>query len=213
MASNEVLKISPESQKLLIEYINAAYSVRDEGWQLRNRLEEADRSYLREKDFTEENLKAKLANRAGDPTKLANVQMPLVLESVENSVGFLTNVFLTDYPIFKFVTDPDKQDLALQWNTLVGEDQIYFGWAGELNQAFRNGAKYNFAPIEVDWCRIRRYRPVNGPGGVVLEQTLWEGNRIRAIDPYNTIFDPRVPIHQVPYKRRVRRLHRSYVES
>jgi hypothetical protein len=133
--------------------------VRDEGWQLRNRLEEADRSYLREYDFTEEQLKASLANKRGDKTKLQNMQVPMVMESVENTVGFLSNVFCIDYPMFKFITDPDKQDLALQWNTLVGEDQLYYGWAGEFNLAFRCGAKYNFAPIEVEWCKRIKFKP------------------------------------------------------
>lgn len=199
MAQTDVLNISPDSQVKLWQYIEAAYTTRDEGWQLRNRLEEADRAYMRESDYSEEQRKARLANQLGDKTKLQNLQVPLVMEDVETAVGFLTNVYLVDYPMFKFVADPDKQDLALMWNTLVGEDQVYFGWGGEFNIAFRNGAKYNFAPIEVDWCERRKYKPVNGTQGkgVNLEQQIWAGNRIRAIDPYNTIYDPRVPIHKV----------------
>jgi hypothetical protein len=202
MATKDVLQISEQSQSLLLKYITAAYMVRDEGWQLRNRLEEADRSYLREYDFTEEQLKASLANKRGDKTKLQNMQVPMVMESVENTVGFLSNVFCIDYPMFKFITDPGKQDLALQWNTLVGEDQLYYGWAGEFNLAFRCGAKYNFAPIEVEWCKRIKFKPQNGTGdtGVTLEQTVYEGNRIRCLDPYNVIYDPRVPIHKVHEK-------------
>jgi hypothetical protein len=196
--ARDVLTIDKESQLLMVRYMEAAFLLRDEGWQLRNRLEEADRAYMREFDFTDEQKKAKLANRLGDKTKLQNMQVPMVMESVETTAGFLTNVFLTDYPMFKFVADPDKQDIALQWNTLIGEDQTYFGWAGEFNIAFRNGAKYNFAPIEVEWCKRMRYKPTNGTGtsGVKLEQVTWEGNRVRALDPYNLIYDPRVPIHK-----------------
>lgn len=199
MAQNDILKINTTSQEKLIQFIEACYKVRDEGWQLRNRLEDVDRAYMRESDYSEEQQKAKIANKSGDKTKLQNIQVPMVMESVENTTGFLTNVFLTDYPMFKFITDPDKQDLALMWNSLVGEDQIYFNWAGELNIAFRNGAKYNFAPIETEWCSKKRFKPVNGTskGGVNLEQVIWEGNAIKAIDPYNLIYDPRVPIHQV----------------
>jgi hypothetical protein len=42
----------------------------------------------------------------------------------------------------------------------------------------------------------------NGTGdtGVTLEQTVYEGNRIRCLDPYNVIYDPRVPIHKVHEK-------------
>jgi hypothetical protein len=194
---NNIISVGRDSQEKLLQYITACYSIRDEGWQLRSRLEEADRAYMRESDFSEEQFKANLANKAGDKTKLQNIQVPMVLESVENSVGFLTNVFLTEYPIFKFVSDPDKQDIALMWNTLVGEDQIYFGWVGEFNKAFRNGAKYNFAPIEVEWCERKKYKPISKSGGVALETLTWAGNRIKSIDPYNLIYDPRAPIHKV----------------
>ena len=199
MAQSDILRVNRDSQDKLLKYIDAAYQVRDEGWQLRTRLEEVDRAYMRESDNSAEQRKAQIANKAGDKTKLQNIQVPMVMEDVESTVGFLTNVFLTDYPIFKFISDPDKQDIALMWNTLVGEDQIYFGWNGHLNVAFRSGAKYNFAPIEIDWCKRRRYKPVNGTGkgGVQLEQVTWEGNRIQSLDPYNLIYDPRVPIHEV----------------
>lgn len=199
MAAKDVLVVSAASQEKLLQYVRACYAVRDEGWQLRLRLEEADRAYMRESDFSSEQQKASLANKTGDKTKIQNMQVPMVMESVENTTGFLSNVFCTDYPMFKFVAAPETEDVALMWNTLIGEDQIYYGWTGEFNIAFRNGAKYNFAPIEVDWCKRILYKPVNGTGtkGVELQQIVSEGNRIRSIDPYNLIYDPRVPIHQV----------------
>src|SRR5260221_8530186 len=194
----EILSISVDSQNRLVQYVKAAAFIRDEGWQLRQRLEEADRAYMREYDYTEAQQKAKLANRRGDPNKIQNMQTPLVMESAETSVGFLTNVFTTDYPMFKFASGPESEDLALQWNTLVGEDQVEFGWSGEFNQAFRNGEKYNFAPIEVEWEERNKYKSVNGTGGggSQLRQQIYCGNSITSIDPYNTIYDPRVPIHK-----------------
>lgn len=194
--SSPALTISDSSQDRLLSYIKAAAVIRDEGWQLRNRFEDIDRAYMRERDYTDGQQKAELANRAGDVTKLQNMQVPIIEEAVENTTGFLTNVFASDYPMFKFASDPLKEDLAIMWNALVGEDQIHYGWAGEFNQAFRNAEKYNFAPIEVDWCKERLYKSVNGPTGVALEQTIWEGNKIRTLDPYNTIYDPRCQIHK-----------------
>lgn len=201
MAQRE-LTISSKAQESLMSYIRAAAEIREEGWNLRARFEQVDRAYMRESDQTDEQRKAKAANRAGNPTKLQNMQVPMVLEAVENSTAFLSNVWLTDYPMFSFAADPEDVDLALQWNTLVGEDQIYYGWAGQFNIAFRNGEKYNFSPIEVEWKKNIRYKPSNGPGdkGVVLEEVTQEGNCVRAIDPYNTIYDPRVPICEMHKK-------------
>ena len=39
----EILSISVDSQNRLVQYVKAAAFIRDEGWQLRQRLEEADR--------------------------------------------------------------------------------------------------------------------------------------------------------------------------
>jgi hypothetical protein len=197
MAASSALTIYPDSQIRILTYIRRATEVRDEGWILRNRLEFIDRSYMRTSDLSEEQRKAQNANRAGDPTKLQNMQVPLVEEAVETTVGFLTNVYATDYPMFKFASGPDNEDLALQWNTLVGEDQLHYGWAGQFSIAFRNADKYNFAPIEVDWCKEILYKPIDSKNGTVgLEQEIWAGNKIKAIDPYNTIYDARVPIHR-----------------
>lgn len=198
----DILTIPKDAQKRLSDYVRAACMIRDEGWNLRYRFEGIDRAYMRELDFSETERKAKIANRAGDPTKLRNMQVPMVMEVVDNTKAFLTGVYLTDYPIFKFGSNKDSEELALMWNTLVGEDQVQFGWAAQLNIAFGNGAKYDFAPIEVDWDRQMKYVPKsgNGPKGVVLEQTFWEGNKIYSPDPYNTVYDPRVPISQVHTK-------------
>lgn len=192
------LKISEDAQTKLLTYIRLASEIRDEGWQLRNRFEFIDRAYMRENDFSEEQNKARNANIAGDPTKLQNMQVPLMEEAVENTTGFLTNVFSADYPMFKFASDPKNEDLALMWNSLIGEDQIHYAWAGEFNKAFRMAEKYNIAPIEVDWCKETLYKPVNnGAGtGVGLEQNIWEGNKITCRDPYNLIYDARVPLHK-----------------
>lgn len=197
--SSDVLKISPESQLALLEFMKEASQVRDVGWQNRERFEAIDRAYQLEADRTAENKKAEMANRGNDPTKLRNMQVPMLMESVENTAGFLTNVYCTDYPMFKMAGDPNAEDIALQWNTLIGHDQLNFGWAGEFNKGFRNSAKYNFAPMECDWEERVLYKPTNGAGtkGVALQQVTMAGNAIRAIDPYNTIYDPRVPIHQV----------------
>lgn len=197
MAKDDVLRVDARAQDRLVQYINATSTIQNDGWQNRQRFENIDRSYMRTADYTAEQKKAQRANYAGDPTKLQNIQVPMVMESVENAVGFLSNVFLLDYPMFKFGASPEAEDVALMWNTLVGEDQIHYGWTGQFNIAFRNSDKYNFAPLECDWCTEKLYKIKNGNGsnGQVMEQEIWSGNKITSHDPYNTIYDSRVPIY------------------
>lgn len=194
--SSDPIRIDDRAQEKLVQFARYAFQSQDDVWSLRTRLEQADRNYLRQIDFTEEQRKAQAANKSGDPTKLQNMIVPMVLESVENGASFLTQVFLTEYPMFKFGSGPEMSQVTMMWNTLVGEDQIHYGWAAEFNKAFRNAEKYNFSPILCDWKSERKWKPVSGNGanGVALEQVLWEGNCIESIDPYNVIYDTSCPI-------------------
>lgn len=83
MATPNILSINNDSQEHLINYMHRCFMVRDEGFQLRNRLEEVDRAYMREADFSAEQQKALIANRLGDKTKVQNLQVPMVMEDVE----------------------------------------------------------------------------------------------------------------------------------
>ena len=160
-----------------------------------NRLLDVDRLYMREADFTEEQRKAKLANKYGDAAKLQNIQSPTVYTTVEDSTSFLTNVFCMEYPMFKGLADPQDQEMATAMNTLIGEDQIHFGWTAQFNMAFRDGSKYNLAAIEVDWHKLASKKMAKA--GTTTEEVIYEGNSIARKDPYNLIYDTRVPIAEM----------------
>lgn len=196
---SDIINISADAEKRLVEYARHAYLQQNDVWNLRSRLERVDRNNMRQLDLTEETRKAQAAQLGGDPTKLQNIIVPIVSESVNTGVSFLSQVFLSDYPMFKFGSGPESEDVALMWNTLVGEDQLHYGWAAEFNKAFRNAEKYNFSPIECDWTTEKLYKPQNGngPNGVVMEQVMWEGNKIASINPYNFIYDTRCNIDKL----------------
>jgi len=164
--------------------------------QLRNRLEEVDLAYMRESDITEEQFKALLANRRRDPTKLQNIQLPTVMQSVENQVSFLTNVFCEAVPMFEYGADRQWADAAVAMNALVEEDQLRFGWLAEFNMAFRDGDKYNLAAVECDWHSETRYVPVTRGSAVVGKEEVYAGNKIKRVDPYNYVFDPTVHMNR-----------------
>lgn len=194
------LFISPKAQDNILQYMLNCYRLTNQNLDNRARFEEIDKSYLRENDKTAENQKAMLANKAGNIEKLRNIEVPMVMEATENSVSFLSQVFLSNYPIFKFgAPDKNQEKLAKQWNTIVGEDGIDFGWNAQFNVAFRNGEKYNFSPISVEWCEEKSFKIANGNGqnGSNVESIILAGQKIKSHDPYNTIYDPRVAPYRV----------------
>lgn len=171
---------------------------------LRSRFEEVDRLYQREKDSSYDQQQSKVANKAGDPTKTQNITVPVVMPQVETAVTYQTSVFLTGYPIFGVVTDPAFMDAALQLETKIDNDAERGGWTREISMFFRDGFKYNFSAMEVDWKR--KVTPAvetavgQGNNAVAVKRTIWSGNNIKRLDPYNVFVDTRVPPAEV-YKR------------
>ena len=77
-----------KSQEGLLSYLQAATSVQWRAYNLREQFRLIDLAYQREGDYTEEQAKARIANRYGDPTKFQNITMPIVMPQVEAAVTY-----------------------------------------------------------------------------------------------------------------------------
>lgn len=204
VASTSIIP-SRNAQKSLIEYYRSVQSLQNiTRIEQRTRLERVDRSYQREQDLTDEQQKAKRANRQGDSSRFQNMEVPVVMPQVEAAVTHQTSVFLTGYPLFGVVSSPEFIDEALQMQSIFEDNSTRGGWARELILFFRDGQKYNFAPIEVDWGNEVTYSVETNTAINLKEGTpkevIWSGNRIKRLDPYNTFVDTRVPPSEV-YKK------------
>lgn len=193
--STPVTNLSQKSQDGLIQYYRACTAILSTTWNFRGQLLDIDRSYMREKDFTQANIRAKNANKYGDPNKFQNVAVPVVMPQVEAATTYQTSVFLTGVPLFGVNASPKYQDAALQMESIIDDQATKGGWTGQLEMAFRDGFKYNFAAVEVDWCVKKIWTPETdiqfSRRQAKPVETLWEGNSLERWDPYNTIFDAR----------------------
>ncbi len=170
----------------------------------RSRYEKIDRLYQRELDRTQEQKDAFEANARGDANRIQNITIPVIKTQVETATDYQASVFLTGHPIFGVVSAPQWIDQALQMETILEDQSIRGGWVRELAMFFRDGFKYNFAPLEVDWSQEVTYAvetdlQKNVSEGIPKE-VIWSGNRVRRLDPYNTFVDKKVPASEV-YKR------------
>lgn len=202
--SNTPAIIPKSSQDGIIEFYHQCSGLTEQQWNLREQLRQADLAYMREVDNTQENLRAKIANKYGDSSRLQNLTIPVVKPLVENAVTYQTSVFLTGLPIFGCVASPEYEDAALQFNTLLEDQAIKGHWVSELMKFFRDGFKYNLCAIEVDWARevtaALETDITFSATQAKPKEVIWEGNRIRRMDLYNTIFDSRVHPIDIPTK-------------
>lgn len=188
---------SEKSQRTIIDFSNSCCQLANMNWQIKQRLLEIDRAYMRETDLTEDQLKAKLANRRGDANKFQNIVLPVVMPQVEAAVTYQQSVFLSGYPIFSCVSVPEFADQASQMDTIIAEQQEYGNWVPEFQKCLRDGFKYNLMAMEVSWDKKVSYGLetdigyADGQQGKPAE-IIWEGNKLRRLDLYNTQWDTRV---------------------
>ena len=194
MSSATPLIIPEKSQEAIIQFSRQCYSLLNQQWNIREAMRKVDLAYMREADYTQEHQRAKLANRYGDATKFQNVTVPVVMPQVESAVTYQSSVFLTGAPLFGWVANPNQEDSAVQYQTIIEENSIRGGWVQQLMLAFRDAFKYNFSICEITWDRqvtaaIETDISFGAEGKP--KETVWAGNCIKRWDPYNTFWDSR----------------------
>jgi hypothetical protein len=193
--------VSTDTQQSLVKYVSETLRIMGNAYNLRSRMQEIDRIYQREIDFTQAQLRARQANRAGDASKMQNVTLPVVMPQIEALLAELSNIFLSSYPLFPVFSKPEMQDEAMQMETVIGEQGIQFAWSAELLQGMRDALKYNLVAVEVEWVNKKVYSVANDASTSIKygvpQETLFSGNMLKRRDPYNLILDTRVPPFEV----------------
>lgn len=204
ISANTPIILSKQSQQGVVRYLAAARSAQDSTYNMRERFRSLDLAYQREQDRSTVQARAKIANRYGDPTKLQNVTVPIVMPQVEAAVTYQASVFLTGSPLFGVVASPENMDAAMQLETIIDNQAIRGSWVAQLTGIFRDAAKYNFYALECDWERITAAELETDLKFSTSEarpkRTIWEGNVLRRWSPYNVVFDNRVAPHEIHTK-------------
>lgn len=212
MASATPQPLNRTQHKAFIEYYRKSQNlVKDHRQNLRARMLDIDKLYMRELDRKSEHLQAKRANKYGDSDRFQNVTIPIIEPQVETAVSYQTSVFLTGHPLFGVVANPMFMDEALQLETVLDEQAIRGSWVTQFILFFKDCYKYNIGHVEVDWCRevtTAIETDLTSPTKTKPKEVIWEGNRIRRLNPYNTCLDPRVD----PIEAHIRGEFASYTE-
>lgn len=202
MTPNTPMTLPKNAQEGLLKFYRQCYSLLNQQWNIREQFRQIDLQYIREKDYTEEHARAKLANKYGDSSRFQNLTIPVVKPAVENAVTYQTSVFCTGTPIFSAVASPQYQDEALQMETTIDDQAVRGQWTAELINFFRDGFKYNLSAMEVSWKQevtaaldtdLTYSKSLGKP-----KEIIWEGNSLKRWDLYNTFFDTRVTPELIP---------------
>lgn len=198
-----LIKLTPDSMDGLYQYATRCKQLAYQQWNIRQVMMYADKQYARENDYTNDGLKAKIANYQGDANKFANITVPVVMEQVESAVTYQSSVFLTGTPLFGVVASPEHMAAAKQLETIIDSQAVKGGWTRQLILTFLSAFKYNLYALEVDWAREQFpavESSIGSPNGAKVANYAWEGNKIKAWDMYNTFWDVRYGPSEVSAK-------------
>lgn len=194
------LTLSIPQRKLALEYAkNAAERFGFALPNFRSFMEVRDRAYIRQLNMTAKQLEAVKNTLAGKPSMMEDIVVPIIMPQIESSVAYKAGVFLSNPGVFGVVAPPQYMDAAMKFETTLMKQAEKFSWARNMIRVFRNADKYNFGPAIVDWKSVPVRTLKEGDitqaaqrGRAKVEHGTYEGNEIRAIDPYNCFFDPLV---------------------
>ena len=191
------------NQKLvehIIERLRFADQVRNP---LIHRYKKIDRDIAGYIKRTEEDQKRERENKnaAGGPQPL-EVNLQLVWAQLDNIVTYLMEVFAPDEGFYEALAPQDRQAVANSFAALMNRQAKDGQYYTQFQIFIWNCLKYNLGALRVEWHREMGIKLGNAGDGSVSreEEIIREGNLIKALDPYNTLWDVSVNPWEVAKK-------------
>lgn len=133
------------------------------------------------------------SQRTGIPMA-TQINLPLNFIHLDDMMTYYAEVFAPNRGMFYHLGKPDEATPATQIVTLMNNHAIYAGMFRQTLAMLFNIMKYNLGGGYIRWSED--YGPkiqVDGQGKVqVNDAKIWSGNRLDALDMYNSFWDPTV---------------------
>lgn len=158
------------------------------------RMAQIDRDVAGWMQLSDEDKKRK-AKKAQDGTPAAlQMNLPLTFIHLDDMMTYFAATFSPNRGMFYHTGKPDEASEANQIVTLMNNHAIYAGYYRETLLSVLNIMKYNLGGFTAFWAQDSGPKlSKDGQGNDVLTtETKWQGNRILALDMYNTMWDPSV---------------------
>jgi hypothetical protein len=135
----------------------------------------------------------------GTPT-ITKMNLPLAWVHIDDIMTYYAQTFAPNRGMFYHTATPSDTDQASQIVVKMNNDAIQSGAYREILQGLFALLKYNQGGYFVNWTReegpVLVQKDQNAEPEVEM-QVRWQGNRMVAVDNYNTFKDPSVPLHRL----------------
>lgn len=149
--------------------------------------------------LSEPDRKRQQDNIRGYGPKPTNVNLTLVKSQLDERLTYLMSIFAPDDGMFEARAPKAKQQFAEAFANKMNIDAIEAKYYENMARGILNMLKYNLGGWEIYWHDRMGNKLDNTPDGKVkVEQTtVWSGSIVKAVDPYNFIWDRSVPPQQL----------------
>ena len=129
----------------------------------------------------------------GTPVALES-NLPIAFIHLDDMMTYFAQTFAPNRGMFYQLAKPDEQEIASQLVSLMNYHAVYSGYYRQLLLSLWSILKYNCGGVTLEWAT--EYGPklvTDGRGNTQVESVqTFAGNRIEALDLYNTFWDPTV---------------------
>ena len=165
----------------------------------RTRLEKIDKAMQLESDTS------KLRTKPKDHGYFEDTTPPVVKPEIDTAHAFYVDMFCSGDPMFKVIETNTNAEAAKMMQAQVLSDEMHYGYSAQVSQFLRDQLKYNIGGLEILWEQEEIFQPMND---LTFSQgdedkataTIYRGNKLRRIDPYNLFYDMSVPANEVSEK-------------
>lgn len=149
------------------------------GWIIRRSQDEIDRERSKE--------------QSGTPVALES-NLPISFIHLDDMMTYFAQTFAPNRGMFYQLAKPDEQAIASQLVSLMNYHAVYSGYYRQLLLTLWSILKYNYGGVNLEWVEEFGPKVITTESGAteVEEVQIFAGNRIEALDLYNTFWDPTV---------------------
>ena len=204
--TSKALRLNLAAQKNVVDFATGVLTAHKSQVEMQNKMDAIDIAYARytalktntNSDGVDTTSSATTA--CGNLFKDDNVTPPLVISQVDSYTAYLSDVFLSGYPLFPVVSNPSNKKYAEQLETLLDDHSILGGYVRQLLLFLRDGIKYNYCAIECDWDSIDQFSAAGDfltGSGTKINRAKKFFTKIKRLNMRNVIRDVDVPIGDI----------------
>lgn len=188
--------VNRANHELLLEYCKRriTFGVDAQG-PLQDRYTIIDQDMAGFLQLDQADLKRRRDNRKGKDPKPTKVKPQLVLTQLMRGVTYLCSVFTPETGVFQALATSDDQTMANAFVEVMNQQAQKYQYFRQQCIFFLNMLKYNLGGIKVEWAETFGMELTTDPSGLnpqIREKMLYDGNKMDAVDMYNTFWDPSV---------------------